>query len=76
MGEMAIMDPQAGDMKMVWDPNNRDEVEAARKQFDDLTKKGFLAYKVEGKEGRKGEQIRSFDKTAERLILAPALRGG
>lgn len=75
MGELAIMDPQHGDLKVIWDPENTDEVAAAREQFDKLTKKGHMAYKVTGA-GKKGEQIRTFDPTAEKVILAPALRGG
>lgn len=73
---MAIMDPSAGDLKIIWDPGNKAEVKAAKDQFDALIKKGqHLAYKVTAK-GGKGEQIREFDPEAEKIILAPALRGG
>jgi hypothetical protein len=75
-GEMSVMDREKGDLKVIWDKDNRDEVAAAKAQFEDLTKKGFVAYEVKGKEGRKGNQIRQFDPSAERIILAPALRGG
>lgn len=76
MGEMAVMD-RSGDLKVIWDKNNPDEVEAARKQFEELTsKKRFLAYRVEGKKGEKGEVIRTFDPDAERIILAPPMVGG
>lgn len=76
MATMAIMDPSAGDLKVVWDPGNKAEVKAAKDQFDALIKKGqHLAYKVDAK-GGKGEQIREFDPKAEKIILAPALRGG
>ena len=75
MGEMAVMDRRAGDLKVIWDPSNEDEVQAARKQFDGLTKKGFMAYTVAAG-GKKGTQIRAFDRNAEKIILAPALRGG
>lgn len=75
MGEMAIMDRNAGDLKVIWDPDNEHEVEAAREQFDALRKKGYLAYTV-GERGRKGAQINTFDPASEKLILAPALVGG
>lgn len=75
MGEMAVMDRQAGDLKVIWDADNEDEVQAAREQFDSLTAKGYMAYAVGGR-GRKGEQIRTFDPDAEKIILAPAMRGG
>jgi hypothetical protein len=72
---MSVMDPVEGDLKIIWDPNNADEVAAAKAQFDALTGKGFMAYTVaEG--GGKGQQIRQFDARAEKTILAPALRGG
>ena len=43
MGEMAVMDRVAGDLKVIWDPDKADEVEAARDQFNTLTGKGYLA---------------------------------
>lgn len=75
MGEMAVMDRRAGDVKVIWDPDNEVEVEAARAQFDSLTGKGYMAYAVEAR-GRKGTQIRTFDPAVEKMILAPALVGG
>lgn len=75
MAEMAIMD-RSGDSKLIWDKDNADEVENAKRTFDDLKKKGFIAYKVEGEQGDKGEIIKKFDPTAERLIMAPPLVGG
>lgn len=72
---MAVMDPKAGDLKVIWDPNNEDEVAAAADQFTTLRKKGYLAYTVDSR-GKKGTQITEFDPTAEKIILAPALRGG
>jgi tRNA U38,U39,U40 pseudouridine synthase TruA len=72
---MHIMD-KTGDTKVIWSADNPDEVEAARNTFDELVgEKKFLAYKVK-KDGTKGEVIRKFDKTAERIILAPQLVGG
>jgi hypothetical protein len=65
-----------GDTKIMWDKDNPDEVDAARLQFEHLTKKGYLAYKAEGNKGEKGEKVTKFDPTAERLILTPPLRGG
>lgn len=75
MSVMEIMDHQ-GDTKILWDKNNPDEVENARRTFDDLKKKGFIAYSVSGGDGAKGEIIREFDPEAERLIMAPPMRGG
>lgn len=65
-----------GDTKLMWDADNKDETEAARATFDRLTGKGFVAFKAEGKDGHKGEQIRRFDPAIERIILIPAMQGG
>jgi len=67
---------KTGDTRVMWDRGNEDEVAAARRQFEDLTKKGFIAYRAEGKEGTRGEVIRKFDKDAERIILVKQLVGG
>lgn len=76
MGTLAVMDREKGDHTIGWDPNSPDEIEQAQATFDSLKAKGFLAYKVT-KEGTKtGEQIKKFDPTLERIILAPALVGG
>lgn len=64
-----------GDTKVMWSADNPDEVDAAKATFDRLKKKGFLAYSVK-KDGSKGEVIREFDKTAERIIMSPQLVGG
>lgn len=65
-----------GDQRVMWDRTVPDEVAAARKTFDDLMKKGYLAYKAEGKRGSQGEQIRRFDPDAERIILVKPSQGG
>jgi hypothetical protein len=67
---------KTGDTRVMWDRANPDEVAAAKIQFDTLTKKGFIAYRAEGKEGVKGEVIRKFDPEAERIILVRQLVGG
>lgn len=72
---MSVMGRE-GDVKTVWNPDNEEEVEAARKQFDDLVgKKKFLAFAVK-KDGEKGEQIKKFDPEAGKIILVPPMQGG
>lgn len=75
MSELAVMD-HTGDTKIMWDPNNTDEVEVAKNTFKDLRKKGYLAYRVSGEKGEKGVQLLEFDAHAEKIILAPPMRGG
>ena len=74
MGELAIL-AKSGDTKVIWDPKNDDEVEAAEEQFDNLTDKGFTAYKVK-KDGKPGTKITSFDPKAGKIIMVPTIVGG
>lgn len=72
---MRVMDPKAGDLKIVWDPEKPDEVEHARKTFDELRKKGMAAFKVD-KKGDKAKMLTTFDPDVEAMIMAPPLGGG
>lgn len=66
---------RTGDTRIIWDPENEEEVENARRTFNELREKRFVAYAVRAG-GGKGEVIRQFDPEAEKLILAPPLVGG
>lgn len=66
---------EEGDTKLIFDPDNKDEVEAAEQQFDDLIGKGFTAYEVE-KDGSQGKKMKKFKSKAGRIILVPKLKGG
>jgi hypothetical protein len=74
-GMLEIMD-HTGDTKIMWSKDNADEVDAARTQFNTLIAKKFTAFRVVGKDGKPGEQIREFDPTAERIIMSPPVQGG
>ena len=74
MGEMRVIGTE-GDTKVIWDTRNEIEIDAARKQFDSLVEKGFTAYRVD-KDGDKDGKMKSFDKTAGKIILVPAIAGG
>lgn len=74
MGEMRCLD-KTGDLKVMWDPKNEDETEAAEAQFDSLVDKGYKAFSVK-KDGEKGKQISKFDSDAGKIIMVPALVGG
>ena len=75
MPEMRVMGGK-GDTKIIWDRDNPEEVENARRTFDDLKEKGYLAYKVDDDDASKGEVIRRFNAKAEKMILAPPMAGG
>jgi hypothetical protein len=74
MGEIAILD-HTGDTKIIWSKHNADEVDVARNTFDKLKGKGYAAFSV-NKKGDQGEQVRTFDPDAERLIMVPQMVGG
>lgn len=71
---MAIMS-SVGDTKIIWNKDNPDEVENARRTFNDLLNKNYLAFKVKD-DSKEGEQIREFDPFIERMILSPQMKGG
>lgn len=75
MSDLRVMDPVAGDTKVIWDPDNADEVANARRTFDEMRKKGFTAYSVDDK-GKGKEVIREFDPKASKIIMRPAMAGG
>lgn len=73
--ELATID-HTGDTKLIWDSENKDEVDNARETYNRLRKKGYVAFAVKGKNGDKGEQLKDFDPEAERIIMAPPLVAG
>lgn len=73
--EIVIMD-KSGDTKIIWDSDKPEEVENAKETFKRFKDKKYLAFKVVGEKGTKGEQLRDFNPGAERIIFAPALVGG
>lgn len=72
---MAVMN-ESGDKKTIWNRSDAVETEAARKEFKHFKDAGYMAYKVTGKEGTRGEIMHEFDPSAERIIFAPPMRGG
>jgi len=66
---------RAGDTKIIYDPQNDDEVSVAEDQFDSLVKKGFKAFKVK-KDGEAGREIKTFKPNEGMYILVPPIVGG
>lgn len=73
--EMAIIDG-TGDTKLIWDSDKQDEVANARRTFNELKAKKYVAFQVTGREGEKGERMTEFDPEAERMIMVPPMVGG
>lgn len=72
---LRVMDPQAGDIKTTWDPDNDYEVEEAERMFDSMKDKGFAAYRVD-KDGEQSGLMHKFDPDARAIIMAPPIAGG
>lgn len=73
---MAVMG-KIGDTKHIWDKTKPAEVSAARTLFNNLVKEQrYAAFFVKDKDGEKGEHMREFDPTAERIIFCPPMVGG
>ena len=72
---MRTMSIDHGDKKEMWDRTNEDEVACAKKTFDALRKKGYIAWSVKN-DGSKAEMMTEFDPHAESMILSPPVRGG
>ena len=72
---LAITD-HTGDSKIMWSKDNQDEIDVARRTFNDMKAKGYGCFKVVGKKGEAGEQVDSFDPNAERYIFTKPMAGG
>lgn len=73
-GTMNIMD-KTGHSTTSWDPSVSAEVAAARTTFNELTGRGYRAFKV-GEEGVRGQRLEAFDPQARQMIMVPQLQGG
>ena len=72
---MAKID-MTGDTRIEWDPAVPAEVEAARRQFEFLTKKqNYKAFRMDGRD-EVGEFLDEFDPQAQRITFAPKNVGG
>ena len=73
--ELAFMDIKEGDVKLQWDPDDKDEVAATELTFEKLKKKGYQFFKMNFG-GKKGEKIAKFDKDIESILGIPHTVGG
>jgi L-alanine-DL-glutamate epimerase-like enolase superfamily enzyme len=74
MTELRVLSSM-GDTKVIFDPDNDDEVAAAKVQYKTLIDKGFKAFKVK-KSGEPGKKMKKFDKDAGKIIMVPPIIGG
>lgn len=71
MGVLKVMSREHGDRPLNWDKGKKDEVDAARRDFDFLVReKGYHALT------KAGDRVREFDPSLEEVILVPQVVGG
>ena len=73
-GMLCALD-DTGDTRLQWDPAKPEEVVNAQSRFDELKKKGYMAYSVNAK-GDQGAVLKDFDPKAERIIMHSQMVGG
>ncbi len=71
---MQVLD-KSGHAEIKWDKNVPAEVAMAEQAFEALKAKKYLFYRTRA-DGSKAEQIKSFDKAAERIVAQPQIVGG
>ena len=76
MGVLQILHPKFGDLKHEWHPDHPEEVELARKTFNEAIAKGMLIYRMDDHGEKTGEVIKTFDSKIRRMIAMPPMRGG
>jgi hypothetical protein len=74
MSEMSVLN-RKGDSKILWSFDNADEVANAKRSFEDMTKKGFSAFRVK-RDGSSSVRMDEFDPEAEKVVLVPPVVGG
>lgn len=65
-----------GDLQTTWNPDNANEVAAAKTVFTQLTRSGHAAFRTDRSGKKTGEQIHEFDPNARTILLIPAMQGG
>lgn len=74
MNELKVLDP-TGHTSTTWDTSRPDEVETARRIFDDLMKRGYRAFRMGGAAGE-GVPVSTFDPQDRETLLVPPIRAG
>ncbi|TAK84156.1 MAG: hypothetical protein EPO20_15850 [Betaproteobacteria bacterium] len=74
MNEFKVLDPN-GHTRTTWDANSPEEVETARRIFDDLMQRGYRAFRM-SEAGRGGAQKSAFDSKDRETLLVPPIRAG
>ena len=74
MNEFTILDPN-GHTTTMWDPGSVEEVERARRVFEEMRRRGYRAFRV-AKDGSPGLPRHSFDPKDDAMIFVPPIHAG
>lgn len=69
-----ILDDASPFVVLTWNKERTNEVKAAKKQFDQYLRQGWLAFAVHV--DKIPRQIFNFDASCEKIILTPIVEGG
>jgi hypothetical protein len=75
MNEFKVLDP-SGHTRMTWDTSSPEEVESARRIFNDLMNRGYRAFRMEGGAGESVPKGGAFDPKDKETLLVPPIRAG
>ena len=77
-GIMSMLSQRHGDLRLMWDKSNPDEVASAEATFKRMTegRSKHIAYEATGKDGAQGPVMRRFNPDVERLIFVRQNQAG
>ncbi|HEV2432352.1 MAG TPA: hypothetical protein VGT43_12660 [Burkholderiales bacterium] len=74
MNEFKVLDPN-GHTRTSWDTSNPEEVERARRIFNDLMNRGYRAFRMNGGAGESVPKS-AFDPKDKETLFVPPIRAG
>ncbi|HWD22363.1 MAG TPA: hypothetical protein VG591_04460 [Burkholderiales bacterium] len=73
MNEFKVLDPN-GHTSTTWDTGSAEDVETARQIYNDLVRRGYRAFRMDGGAGEGPK--RTFDPKEKETLLVPPIRAG
>jgi hypothetical protein len=76
MAMLHIVDKFYGDKRLIWRADDKESKAKAIEEFKERLKKGWLAFKLNPEDPHKGEMLREFDESAEKIVMTPPVAAG
>lgn len=70
-GMFSVMTSDAGDDRLAWDARFPEQINDAKKMFNDLVAKGMVPYRVDPKGKKSPVLMTEFDPWAEEVVFCP-----